>query len=116
MDELLTTSTQSPIRNLDEIVKLSGPLERNTVLLNVLNQSDEDQVLDLLVQTQQLDPPARLHTQAFVIQRLVRINPLRALTEVQQFRPPLIRYLLAELFREWVQFDLDSAISRATAS
>lgn len=115
VDELLTTSTQSPIRNLDEIVKLRGPLERNTVLLNVLKQSDEDQVLDLLVQTRQLDPPARLHTQAFVIQRLVRINPLRALTEVQQFRPPRIRYLLAELFREWVQFDLDSAISRAKA-
>jgi len=113
LDELLKTSKRLPIRNIDEIVKLSGPLERNTVLLNVLNQADEDQVLDLLEQTQHLDPPARLQTQAFVIQRLVRINPLRAHAEVLKFRSPQVRYLLTELFREWVQFDLDSAISRA---
>ena len=113
LNESRTTSMLLPIRNLDEIAKLRGPLERNTVLLNVLNQSDEDQVLDLLGQTQQLDPPARLQTQAFVIQRLVKINPLRALTEVQQFQPPQFSHLLTALFREWVQFDLDSAISHA---
>lgn len=114
LGEIIARTNQAQIDSLEEMVKLGGPLERNSVLLGVLGQSDEDQVLDLWVQTKQLDPPARIQTQALIIQKLVRIKPLLALSEVQKFQPPRISYLLTTLFREWVQFDLDAAISQAT--
>ena len=114
LGEIIARATQTQISSLEEMVKLGGPLERNSVLLGVLGQSNEDQVLDLWVQTKQLDPPARIQTQALIIQKLVRIKPLLALSEVQKFQPPRISYLLTALFREWVQFDLDAAISQAT--
>ena len=113
LEETLATSTQPQIRTIEELVKLRSPLERNTVLLNVLRQSDEDRVLELLAQTKQFDPPVRLQTQAFILQRLARINPLRALSEVQDFQTPRFSDLLYALFSEWVQFDLDTAVSQA---
>ena len=101
------------IETLSDIVKLKEPLARNTVLLNVLSQANEGQVLDLWNQSSQLNPPARLQTQGFILQRLVQIDPEKAVALAKELNEPRSSYLLTAIFGEWAQLNLDEAISRA---
>ncbi|MXZ54856.1 MAG: hypothetical protein F4Z14_01605 [Gammaproteobacteria bacterium] len=117
-DELKTLATSVPqpeIDTLNEIVKLRGPLARNTALLNALNYADENQVLDMWEQSKQLDPQARTHTQELILQRLVQYDPTHAVTLAKEFNSPLSDYLMTAIFSEWAQLNLDDAVSHAVS-
>lgn len=106
--------THSLSYSLADIAKLNSPLERSTALHNVLSEANEVQVLELLDQSKQLDSPARVQTQAVILQKLVRVNPSRALTQIAEFNKPNSSDVLSAMFSEWAQFDLNEAISHAT--
>lgn len=113
LDELPRSSSRKQNYSLDEIVELKSPIDRTTKLLNLLLQSNEDQVIEMLERSTQLERPVNVRTQAFILQKLVRINPSIALAKAQQFNPPRLSYLLNSMFREWSQIDLVEAISGA---
>lgn len=106
--------THSPIYSLVDIAKLHSPLERSTALHFALSEAKEDRVLALLDQSKQLDYPARVQAQAVILQKLVRVNPSRALTQIGEFNQPISSDVLSAMFSEWVQLDLNEAISHAT--
>ena len=106
--------THSPIYSLADIAKLNSPLERSTALHNVLSEANDVQVLELLEHSEQLEYPARVQTQAVILQKLVRANPSSALTQIAEFNQPDSSEVLSAMFSEWAQFDLNAAISHAT--
>ena len=106
--------THSPIYSLADIANLHSPLERSTALHIALSEADEDRVLALLDQSKQLDFLARVQTQAVIFQKLVRVNPSSALTQIAEFNQPDSSDVLSAMFSEWAQFDLHEAISHAT--
>ena len=112
--ERIANVTHSPIYSLADIANLNSPLERSTALHNVLSEANKDQVLELLEQSKQLDSPARVQTQAVILQKLVRVNPSNALTQVAKFNQLGSSDMWSALFSEWAQFDLNEAISYAS--
>ncbi len=106
-----TKVTHSPIYSLTDIAKLHSPLERSTALHIALSEANEDRVLALLDQSKQLDYLTRVQTQAVILQKLVRVNPSSALTQIAEFNQPDSSDVLSAMFSEWAQFDLHEAIS-----
>ncbi|MCY3540354.1 MAG: hypothetical protein OXH31_00375 [Gammaproteobacteria bacterium] len=108
-----TEVTHSPTYSLTDIAKLHSPLERSTALHIALSEANEDRVLALLDQSKQLDNLTRVQTQAVILQKLVRVNPTSALTQIAEFNQPDSSDVLSAMFSEWAQFDLHEAISHA---
>lgn len=100
---------------LDDILDISSLSEQQLALHILLSELDEEQVNDLLTQSQDVFPEAHAYELQFaIVQRLARQNPSRALSRVLEIYTGYdhIR-AVTNVFREWAHSDLNKAVSRA---
>ncbi len=119
VNEEFISSPSMPVRaqqqSLDEIAEL-GPLHRHEALIELANNADERRLVALLTQTKSLvqTPTVQAQMQAVLLQSLVRIDPVTALSQATKIDGRFVSYLLTAVFSEWVHVDLDEAVSYAT--
>lgn len=116
----ISSTIGSPHRTLGsihDIVTIKSPFERVLTLRNVLAQSNEPRVLDLLAESLELPNHSNtLELQSDIIQRLAQINPSRALShaaEMDKREPSYSGKLVKTVFQEWARSDLDEAVANA---
>ncbi len=111
--------TDSPINRSDvrEIPNLSGlesDFSRSVALFNLLQKADEPTLRDLIRQSKSVTPASqRRNIQKAVFRRFAGIDPIGALTEIEQFETYLQGFLIEAVFREWSLLDLDGAVVAA---
>lgn len=104
------------VRNLDELQEIKSAFERSVALRNLLLESDEAQVVELLAQSDDLVQSNYRHAmQVVVVQRLAQLNPKRALSRVLSLDDEgyNVWQLLSSVFEEWAHSDLDEAVAHA---
>lgn len=106
---------KSVVRSLDEIASIESSSEQQLVLRTLLSELDEEQVADLLAQSQDIAGDADSYDLQFaMIQRLAHLNPSRALSfvlEMDSNDDPKV--LLTNIFGDWAHSNLDEAVARA---
>lgn len=105
----------SAVRSLDEIAGMKSTSEQQLALRTLLSDLREEQVVDLLTQSQDLFGDSdRSDLQFAVIQRLAHQNPSRALTLALEMEfSNNRRDLVTTIYKDWAHSDLDEAVSRA---
>lgn len=104
------------VRNLDELQEIKSAFERSVALRNLLLESNEAQVVELLAQSDDLVQSNYRHAmQVVVVQRLAQLNPKRALSRVLSLDDEGYNFwqLLSSVFEEWAHSDLDEAVAHA---
>ncbi len=103
------------VHSLDDILDIRSLSEQQLALHILLSELDEEQVDDLLTQSQDVFPEAHTYELQFaIVQRLARQNPSRALSRVLEMYTgyDYVR-AVTNVFREWAHSDLNAAVSRA---
>lgn len=106
---------KSSVRSLDEIASMKSASEQQLALRVHLSGLDEEQVAELLTQSQDVfEDPDRFDLQFAMVQRLAHQNPNRALSLVLEMdsSPILVRFVTS-IFGDWAHSNLDEAVSRA---
>ena len=103
------------VRSLDEIAGMKTTSEQQLALRTLLSDLGEEQVVDLLTQSQDLFGESdRIDLQFAVFQRLAHQNPSRALTLALEMEfSNNRRSLVTTIYKDWAHSDLDEAVSRA---
>lgn len=106
---------RSAVRGLDDILEIRSLSEQQLALHILLSELDEEQVDDLLTQSQDVYPEAHTYELQFaIVQRLARQNPSRALSRVlEMYTGYDYMRAVTNVFREWAHSDLNGAVSRA---
>ena len=104
------------VRNLEDLQAIDSAFERSKALRNLLVGMDEDQVIELLAQTEDIFSESdRNLLRSAMVQKLAHINPNVALARVLDWNREFpTRYFLMDVFREWARTDLEGAVARAT--
>lgn len=103
------------VHSLADILDIRSLSEQQLALHILLSELDEEQVDDLLTQSQDVFPEAHTYELQFaIVQRLARQNPSRALSRVLEMYTgyDYVR-AVTNVFREWAHSDLNAAVSRA---
>lgn len=100
---------------LADIAAIKSTSEQESTLRELLSDMDEDQIADLLTQSQDvLGESNRYDLQFVMIQRLAQQNPNRALSFVLEMDSSNnIKGFLTGIFEDWVHSNLDEAVKRA---
>ncbi|MCY4144786.1 MAG: hypothetical protein OXG08_14000 [Gammaproteobacteria bacterium] len=104
------------VRNLDELQEIKSAFERSVALRNLLLESNEAQVVELLAQSEdRAQTNYRFGMQVVVVQRLAQLNPKRALSRVLRMDPQEynVWQFITSVFEEWAHSDLDEAVLQA---
>ncbi len=120
--QFVTKSTQassSTTGRLSAVVQVNSSFDRARELRNLLAESDEERVLDLLADSLKLPNHAGTHElQSAIVQRLAQVNPTRALSQAMDLENrelyPSGRFV-ASVFREWARTNLEEAVSNANS-
>lgn len=106
---------EATVRSLEDLQAIDSPFDRSRALRNLLVDMDQEQVLELLSQTEDIFSESdRNLLRSAVIQKLAHINPNLALSRVMEWNREFpSRDLVIFVFREWARSDLDEAVSRA---
>lgn len=106
---------EGAVRNLEDLQAIDSAFERSRALRNLLVGMDQEQVLELLAQTEDIFSEFdRNLLRSAVVQKLAHINPNLALSRVLEWNREISsRDLVIFVFREWARSDLDEAVSRA---
>lgn len=103
------------LSHLDDLDQFKSSFERGLALRSLLSNSDEDQVVKLLNQSEDLfSTNQRYGIQTVVVQRLAQLNPKRALRHLREMSD---RYYPGQyvgiVYQEWVHSNLDEAVAHA---
>ena len=99
--------------DLSELAGLTSDFARTTALHNLLIEASEHRLEELLEQSREISSTKRrLSTTHTIIQRLAVVNPKRALSLSEGFPSSQSEQLIATVFEEWSQLDLDAAVTR----
>ena len=98
---------------IEDLDRIASDYARSAALRKLLNRSDDQQILDLLEQTQGIGNPSRkLDTQTEIYRRFAAVDPIKALDHVSSVfsrkRGPLVK----AIFGEWAQSDFENAIAK----
>ena len=105
------------IRNIHDILEIRGLSEQQLALHVFLSELDEEQVDDLVTQSQDVFPETHRYELQFpIIQRLAHLNPNRALSRVLDMYTGYENMrAVTNVFREWAHSNLNEAVSHARA-
>ncbi len=103
------------IRSLKELEQYSGPFNRNLELHNLLSNSNEQQLLELLEESKEVDRQKRPQLQSPILQRLSQFDPKRAFAQIEQLAEDSPEQLIAAVFAEWSSSNLEEAIVFASS-
>ena len=96
---------------IEELDRISSDYARSVALRTLLNRTDEEQILNLLEQTQGISNPSRkLDTQNEIYRRFAVVDPIKALNHASSVSWRLRAPFIQAIFLEWALTDFESAI------
>ena len=106
-----TRSTSSVSAALANVLELESPTDRTIALYSLVGGMNGDQIRVLLNETLSLKASATLTSvQTTLLAELTWLDPLNALSFVDEFDVQRSVELVSTVFAEWAQFNLDDAL------
>lgn len=107
-------TSSAPIGDIASLSQFESDFARSVALVTMLEHANEEQVLELLEQSESIENPnRRLSSQSDILRRLTILDPVQAMTHATQVawnrRAPLVR----AIFGEWVYTDFEAAVAQA---
>lgn len=100
--------------DIDDFAQITDGFLRNTALHLRLAQSSEKELMGLLTQAAEISRKrVRLDITYLIMQRMSSLNPMGALTQIEELQLDNRSVLIALIFEEWSRSDLDAAIDYA---
>ena len=111
----ISSRTRESDLGLLEFLKLApSAFERTEALYSLLLSSDSNSLTELLEQSKNIGSESLQHaTQTAIIRRFTTLDPELALATIENLSNDRHNPLIASVFYEWSQIDLDEAIAHA---
>ena len=112
---IASEDSKTSVLSLAEIADIKSTSEQESELRKLLSNMDEDQVADLLAQSQDVFGESnRYALQLAMIQRLAQQNPRRALSlALEMDSNDNLRGFVTSIYKDWAHSNLDEAVARA---
>lgn len=96
---------------IQEVGKISSNFTRTLATHRLLSAKHKSELIDLLKKSFEMEPKTiRAELQTAIIARLAMIDPKFALSQVEDTPVPVRETLIAAIFGEWSQTELDDAV------
>ncbi len=102
----------SSLKDLDQY---SSPFNRNVELHLLLLNANEQQLLELLAESKEVDRRKRPHLQRPILQRLSQIDPNQAYAQIELLTADDPKQLIEAVFAEWSSSNLEEAVVFASS-
>lgn len=110
--QMATSLFDREILSISQSTETTSGFLRKSRVYEILEQADEEQLLDLMIQSEVLEDESwRQAIQSFTLRRLAAISPQKALSLSMPYPMQQRRWMFDAVFGEWSVADLSGAVT-----